>query len=125
MTEKRKYPRFACKIRADFDFYSGDPDKIDRATSVPEKGTGVILDLSLGGMFLASNNRVGINCPVTVSFSTKKGDLKVNGRVNRTGQLQNNPSEVARAFAKFADSGDYYIAVEFDTLLDNISGDDL
>jgi hypothetical protein len=54
-----------------------------------------------------------------MKFVLNKEKLIINGRIVRTGLLKNNPTEVAQKFAEFASKGDNYIAVEFDTPLNN------
>ena len=125
MGEKRKHTRYACKIRADFDYYEGDPDTMDIETVTPVKGKGFILDISRGGLFLVSNERVGIGMPIRVHFATKKEKHALLGRTVRTGLLENNPSEVARKFSSFSNRGDSYIAIEFSETINEISETDL
>jgi len=115
--DKRKYTRYSCSIKSDFEFYEGDPDTIDMETQVSEKGKGLIIDISCGGVFLISNSRVSPGLPIIMKFVLNKEKLILNGRIVRTGLLKNNPTEVAKKFAKFASKGDNYIAVEFDTPL--------
>jgi hypothetical protein len=88
-------------------------------TQISEKGKGLIIDISCGGVFLISNSRVSPALPIIMKFVLNKEKLVLNGRIVRTGLLKNNPTEVAQKFAKFASKGDNYIAVEFDTPLTN------
>jgi hypothetical protein len=125
MGEKRKHTRYACKIKADFDYYEGDPDSMDIESITPVKGKGTILDISRGGLFLVSNERVAIGMPIRVNFSTNKEKKSILGRIVRTGLLQNNPSEVARKFSSFSGKGDSYIAVEFTETIPEISEKDI
>ena len=125
MTEKRKHPRYACKIKTSFDYYEGKPDDIDLDISVPKKGSGYILDISCGGLFIISNERVTVGLPIKIAFKTKKNAYNLVGRIVRTGLLKKNPSEVARKFAQFSAKGDAYLAVEFETPLDNLNTNDL
>lgn len=115
--DKRRFTRYACSIKADFEFFDGDPDTIDMETQVSEKGKGLIIDISCGGVFLISNSRVSPGLPIIMKFVLNKEKLIINGKIVRTGLLKNNPTEVAQKFAKFASKGDNYIAVEFDTPL--------
>lgn len=117
--DKRKYARYSCSIKADFDFYEGDPDNIDIETQLSIKGKGLIIDISCGGIFLISNSRVSPGLPIVVKFTLNKEKMIINGRIVRTGLLKNNPTEVAQKFAKFASRGDAYIAVEFEKPLSN------
>lgn len=125
MDEKRRYQRLSCTIKLDFEYYDGDPDEIDTETTIPIKGKGVILDISIGGLFFVSNSRVGINVPVNLKFSTKRQSYNIRGTVIRTGLLKNNPSEVAMRFANTKAKGDSYIAVEFNTLIDGLSAGEI
>lgn len=125
MTEKRKYPRFPCNIKADFDYYEGNPEEIDIETTVPLKGKGTILDISKGGLFLISNSRVGVCLPIVVRFTTKKNKYQLKGTIIRTGLVKNNPSEIAQKFASLDAKGDSYIAVEFDELFESLDASEL
>lgn len=113
--DKRKFARYSCSIKTEFEFYEGDPDAIDIETQVSEKGKGLIIDISCGGIFLISNSRVSPGLPIIMKFTLNKEKLVLHGKIVRTGLLKNNPTEVAQKFAKFASKGDNYIAVEFDT----------
>lgn len=113
MTEKRRFPRYQCSIKAVFTYYEGDPDKVDPQISVSTNGKGVIHDISQGGLLLVTDARVPVGMPVGLSFKTRSGKREVNGRIVRAGFLENNPTEIARKFLRFASHGDSYIAVEF------------
>jgi len=125
MSEQRKYPRYSCNIKVNFEFFEGDPETIDTETAAPSPGDGFILDMSKGGLFIVSNTRVGINQPIRLEFSTKTEKYHLEGTIVRTGLLKHNPSEVARRFAKKKVKGDSYIAIEFTTPLDELSEKDL
>ncbi|MCX7679619.1 MAG: PilZ domain-containing protein [Spirochaetes bacterium] len=125
MNEKRKYQRFPCNIKADFDYYEGNPEEIDINMTIPIKGKGTILDISKGGLFLVSNSRVGVAMPIIVKFSTKKNKYELKGTIVRTGLIKNNPSELAQKFASLDTKGDSYIAVEFDELLESLEVSEL
>ena len=125
MTEKRKHPRYSCKIEALLNYYPGNPDEVDPETAEPVSIKGYILDISAGGLFLITSEKVGINSPAKVVFATSKKEMKVSGRIIRTGRLKDNPSEVAQKFSHFAEKGENYIAVKFDNHLENFSEDDI
>ncbi len=125
MSEKRKFPRYACKLKTTFDYYEGNPDDLDLAVTVPTKGQGLILDLSQGGVFIISDDRVPVHMPILVRFSTKKQDFEVMGKIVRTGLLEFNPSEVAMKYARFSAKGEVYIAVQFDEEIPVISEKDI
>ena len=111
--EKRKYNRYRCKIKAKFNYYVGDPDEIDYDITVPSNGTGTICDISQGGIFIISRERVTVGMPAQIFFKIKKNKHSVLGKIIRTGLLKNNPSEVAQMFARLNASGDSYIVIEF------------
>jgi PilZ domain. len=113
MVEKRKFPRFQCKLKTKFNFHEGNPEEIDYEIMVPTKGKGVICDISQGGALLITSGRVSVGVPALLSFKTKKNKHAVHGHIVRTGMLRNNPTEVAQRMAKFSSLGDSYIAVEF------------
>ena len=125
MTEKRKYPRYSCKIKVKFEYFTGDPENPSPTNSKGSKGKGTILDLSRGGSFVVSNERVNIGIPIKVKFSTSKNTHYVEGKIVRTGLLKNNPSEVARRFANNSAKGDSYIAIEFNESIDELNEDEL
>ncbi len=125
MNEKRKYPRYSCKIKADFDYYEGNPEKIDIDTTVPEKGNGFIIDISAGGVFIVTNTRIAVGLPIYVNFNTRENRYSRLGRIIRTGMLENNPSEVAQRFAVHQAKGEIYIAVEFNEPIESFSKNEL
>lgn len=125
MSDKRKYPRYTCQIKTQFDYYEGDPDSISVKTASPSRGKGFILDVSAGGLFLVTRDRVQVNMPIRVSFKSKKKKFELAGTIVRTGLLENNPTEVARKFSEFSDKGDAYVAVQFDKPIDGLSQDDI
>ncbi|MBN2401784.1 MAG: PilZ domain-containing protein [Spirochaetes bacterium] len=120
MNEKREFPRYSCKFPVKFKFYEGNPDEIEIASSSPVKGKGTIIDISKGGTFLVSNSRVNINIPIILTFSSGGKKNNLSGIIVRTGLLKNNPSEVAQRYAGQKVKGDAYIAVKFDTPMENI-----
>lgn len=124
-SDKRKYTRYACSIKTKFDYFTGNPDEIDVTTDKPHKGKGVIIDISCGGVFIASNTRVPVGMPVILSFTLNKEKMKVQGQIVRTGMLQNNPSEVAKKFSMFSSKGDSYIAVEFNSPIKEFNNSEL
>ena len=125
MNEKRRYQRFPCNIKVDFDYYEGNPDTIDTETTVPIRGKGMVLDISQGGVFLVTNSRVGVALPIRLKFTTKKQPYDIKGTIIRTGLVKNNPSEIVKKYASRDVKGDSYIAVEFDHLLENINPSEL
>ncbi len=112
-SDKRKYKRYSTSIKTKFEYFVGNPDNIDINTSIPKKGKGVVIDISCGGVFIASDSRVPAGMPVILHFTLNKQKMNIHGRIARTGLLQNNPTEVAKKFAMFSSKGDSYIAVEF------------
>jgi hypothetical protein len=119
-SDKRKHRRYACSIKTNFKFYTGNPDDFDMSSSTPEKGKGVIMDISCGGVLIATNSRVSAAMPIILSFKMNKEDYKIQGKIVRTGLLKNNPSEIAQKFKLFSGKGDLYIAVEFDTPISDL-----
>ncbi len=113
MTDNRKFLRHFCEIKTKFDYYQGNPEEMDLSTAKPKKGKGCIHDISLGGLFIISNERLSIENIADVHFKTKKGKYNVRGTVVRTGLLANNPSEVVQRLTGCKTSGDSYFAVEF------------
>lgn len=112
-------------MKTNFDYYEGNPADIDIEITVPQKGKGIILDISQSGFFMVSNERVSIGLPLKAVITIKKQKVQPLGHIVRTGSLKNNPSEVAQKFSKFASKGDFYIAVEFDSLLPDFTEKDV
>ncbi len=125
MDDKRRYRRFPCSIKVDFEYFEGEPGEIDTATAIPIKGKGIILDISVGGLFLVSNSRVGVNLPIKLRFNSKSRAYNLEGTIVRTGLVKNNPSEIARRLAALHVKGDSYIAIQFNNLIDEIKESDL
>ena len=111
--DKRKYARYTCSIKSKFYYYVGNPDEIDINIDPPQKGDGIIMDISRGGVLLTSNARVPVGMPVILKFPFNKQNMDIRGDIVRTGLLKNNPSEIAKKFSIFSSKGDSYIAVEF------------
>jgi len=118
MNEKRKFPRQPCDIKTKFEYFKGNPDEIDTDLDFPEKAKGTILDISQGGVFIISDELVGISVPIILYFKTNKQKVNIKGKIVRTGLLENNPSEIAQKFSKFSAKGKVYIGIEFNKLLD-------
>jgi hypothetical protein len=113
MVEKRRYPRYPCSIKTKFGYHAGNPDEIINDAGFPMKAKGVIVDISRGGALIITGERVSVGVPAQMQFKTKKAKQSVQGTIVRTGLLVNNPTEVARRMAGFADHGDAYVAVQF------------
>ena len=111
--DKRKYARYTCSIKSKFYYYVGNPDEIDINIDLPQKGDGIIMDISRGGVLLTSNARVPVGMPVILKFPFNKQKMDIRGDIVRTGLLKNNPTEIAKKFSIFSSKGDSYIAVEF------------
>ena len=113
MVEKRRHPRYQCKIKTKFGYHAGNPDEIDNDASLPMKSKGIIVDISRGGALIITGERVSVGVPAIMQFKMGKTKQVVPGSIVRTGLLVNNPTEVARRMAGFADHGDAYVAVQF------------
>ena len=120
MNEKRKHPRFRCKIRVKFEFYEDDPSKLEIEKSMLHKSKGYIMDISKGGAFLVTKTRVFINMPIKLSFKVKNKLYSPEGTIVRTGLIKNNPSEIAQKLATSKPKGDTYIAIKFSTIINEI-----
>lgn len=124
-SDKRRYPRYACTIKSKFYYFVGNPDEIDINIDVPQKGKGIIIDISRGGVFITSNTRVPVGLPVILKFSFNKQKMDIRGNIVRTGLLKNNPTEIAKKFAIFSSKGDSYIAVEFNEPINDFNSSNL
>lgn len=126
MNEKRRFKRFPCRLKARFDYYNiDDPEQTGIEGIRPEKGKGHIMDISRGGMFIATNSNLGINRPVKVYFKTSQTVYEQTGMIVRTGLMQNNPSEILLKFQDLEVSEKAYIAVQFDQNLDELDSLDI
>lgn len=125
MTEKRKFPRYTCKIKASYEYYEGNPEEIDTSITIAQKGGGFILDISCGGIFIVTNDRIPVGIPIKISFSTKHNSYNLTGHIVRTGLFKHNPSEIAQKYEQFSSKGDSYLAVEFDAPLETINTKEL
>jgi hypothetical protein len=114
MSEKRKFKRVQCYLKIVYDYYNGNPDEIDIKVAAPVKGKGYMLDISMGGAFVVTNSRHGINTPVKLHLSSGKKKHEIDGAIIRTGLLKNNPSEVAQKYAAAKVKEDVYIAIKFE-----------
>ena len=123
--DKRKFERYSCKIKTKFDYYEGDPEAIDIYIDIPEKAKGTILDISKGGLFILSNERITVGIPAVMHFELKKNKFDLLGKIVRTGSLENNPSDIAKKFLPFLSSGNYYIAVEFNDVFEQLNPETL
>ena len=122
MDEKRKYKRYKCKIKVRFRHEnSGAEDD----TFEPFKGKGHILDISRGGIFIATDSAVPVSCSVTVTFKTDSKIFDQNGFVVRTGLIRENPAEVVRKFDDYDIKEKTYIAVQFDNLIEDLDDNSL
>ena len=115
MNEKRQHAR--CGY---LEYYEGDPETLDITLIAPIEGRGVILDISRGGLLIATNLNVSVGMPVRVSFIFRKKPIEQLGKILRTGRLQDNPADIAQQYLNFKGHEDNYIAIQFDDLLAEI-----
>jgi hypothetical protein len=125
INDKRKYERYSCKIKTKFDYYEGDPETIDIYLDIPEKAKGTIIDISKGGVFILSNEKITVGIPAVIHFELNNIKYDILGKIIRTGSLENNPSDVAKKFLPFLSSGNYYIAVEFNEVFEQLNPETL
>ena len=124
MQEKRKFERYGCLLKTRFLVYEGDPEsETIMEDTTPRKCKGRILDISKGGLFIASKYRFAINHPVVVEFKTEHEKLTKKGIIIRTGLMENNPSEVVQKYKKMKIKEDAYLAIEFEEPLTMIEPD--
>ncbi len=124
MQEKRRFPRFACLLKTRFSYALEIPDSEDSQPRY-KKSHGRILDISCGGVFIATNAKCGLNVPLTITFKTERRVYVCIGSIVRTGLLKNNPSDAARKYKGLKIRENGYIAVEFDTPLQDLEVHDL
>ncbi|MDA3899258.1 MAG: PilZ domain-containing protein [Spirochaetes bacterium] len=125
MQEKREYQRYSCLLKVKFQYHDGDPENPELIHTRPVKGKGRILDISKGGLFVASHTKTGINRSITVLFKTRERILSIPGTIVRTGLMKNNPSEVLKKFAELKIREDAYLAIRFDIPIEEFSSDEI
>lgn len=123
MNEKRKYSRYACLLKAKFIYFEGDPDSSENLKGT--KGKGRILDISQGGIFIATNSKVSINQPIEITFKTAHKKYTKKGTIIRTGLIKNNPSDTVIKYENLKIKENSYLAVQFEELLGFIIPDEL
>jgi hypothetical protein len=124
MNEKRKFSRYKCRIECTCGYFTGDPEKVNIIRDTPVNGSGLILDISRGGILIVTDDNPGVNVTAKVNFIIKNKSVQLIGRIVRTGMLQSNPAEVAKIHAAFSVHGKNYIALEFDMPIESISETD-
>lgn len=112
MKEKRKHARYGY-----LDYFEGNPKDIDISLVSPIQGHGIILDISQGGMLMASDLNVSVGMPIRVGFTIKGESVERLGKIVRTGELRNNPSEIIKNYLNFKGHEKNYIAIQFDDIL--------
>ena len=118
MNDKRKFKRYECKIKVRFE-HSEEMNPPTENIS-PFKGKGHILDISQGGVFIATDSNVPVSCDIVVSFKTESKIFEEKGFIVRTGTLKNNPAEVIKKFENYDIKENAYIAVQFDNPIEDI-----
>jgi hypothetical protein len=125
MSEKRIFPRFSCQMKVRFHFHEGDPDTVDPETSPSKKGKGIVLDISRGGIFIATDTHVSINIPIIIDFRTKREAFTIGGTIVRTGRMKDNPSEVAMKYNHLRIRRNMYVAVQFKQPIENFNENEI
>jgi hypothetical protein len=125
MNEKRLYPRYSCSEKVRFRCFTGDPDVINITVAPSFKGKGKVLDVSKGGMCIATNSRVSVNLPVKLDFKIRNKKYSLDATVVRTGKIENNPSILTRTFRLLKPGRKYFIAFQFEYLVEDIDSADL
>ena len=125
MAEKRKFPRFNCKLKCRFHYFEGDPETIDIRSTKSIKGKGKILDISCGGILISTNTPVGINRPIIAELKTNRKTYKRLGNIVRTGLVENNPAEVLEKFKKLKIKEKVYIAIEFEQPIEEFNPEEV
>ncbi|MBP7902255.1 MAG: PilZ domain-containing protein [Spirochaetes bacterium] len=118
MNDKRKFKRYECKIKVRFE-HSDEMNTPTESISA-FKGKGHILDISQGGIFIATDSNVPVSCDIIVSFKTESKIFEEKGFIVRTGTLKNNPAEVIKKFENYDIKEKAYIAVQFDNPIEDI-----
>lgn len=125
MHEKRQYHRYPCLLKVRFQYQDGNPDDPYQMSKKPQKGKGRILDISRGGIFIASYAKTGINLPIKILFKTNNRVISQTGTIVRTGLIRNNPAEVLKKFASLDIREDAYLAIMFNEPLEEFSTEEI
>ncbi len=123
MNEKRHFYRYNCQIKSKFEYCEGNPATEEYGD--PIKGKGRILDISQGGIFIATDEKVSISLPIEVNFKTNNKKYLKNGNIIRTGLIKNNPSETVQKYNELKIKEQSYLAIQFDEPLGFISPDEI
>ena len=125
MQEKRKFKRFDCNIKTTFFYFEGNPEEIDIKKESGKKTKGSIIDISCGGVFIATNENIPTGRPVKLQFKLKKYYIETTGKIVRAGTIVNNPTETAQKIKDNKVKADLFIAVEFDNELETLNEEDM
>jgi hypothetical protein len=118
MKEKRRHPRFDCKIKASYKYFEGPPDESDPKKLKSKNGKGIIRDISRSGFFLVTKKSVTIGHVISINFKAWGKKHVMVGRIVRTGLIMNNPTDEAIKLEKYIKDGDIYIGIELSDLID-------
>lgn len=110
MDEKRRHPRFPCLLKVKFTIFN---DGNQTSPEKPIRSKGRILDISKGGVFIASKLKTNINIPVSLRFRTRNKLIEIDGTIVRTGLIHNNPSDELKKIDKLTIKEEAYLAIEF------------
>ena len=120
MSDKRQFRRYQCRLKAKFFYYDGELNSEKDTDIKTQKCAGHILDISRGGIFISTNENLGINRHVRLMFKTNNQIFDETGTIVRTGLIKNNPSEILVKFENLSISEKSYIAIQFDKTLGEI-----
>ena len=111
MNEKRVFARYRTDLLVEFE-HLGKDETI--------KGKGKIVNMSLGGLYMISSNKVNQDKPVNLCFKLKsdtegsgKEIYKNAGSIIRSGLLQDEKNELKLKYSVTEESEKFYMAVKF------------
>lgn len=123
--ERRRHPRFKCKIKCKLEYFEGVPGEIDVTAITPVTDDGVILNISQSGLLLVTNLLVTPGMRLGVGFNLSGKSVNFLSSIISTGRRKDNPSEKVLEFSDVKAKLSNYIAVEFDQIIPELSEQDL
>jgi len=107
MSERRQYPRYNKDLTIDYSY---------RDSKGKHSARGRLLNVSLGGLFMVSNNLVEKDSPLTMNFHLLKDgaeiDLATDGTILRSGPVEQE-AEMMQRYGLGSESGKFFAVVKF------------
>ena len=91
MNDKRKYPRINIRVLASFEFYNEDGELFDRKL-------GAILDISLGGMLIETDEIIKANYVEILFVNYKNKLMSIVGSIVHSRKSENGKAKTGLCF---------------------------